>query len=132
MPEENSVNEPTNFKGDPEKFDSEVSKAMERLDHIHVGGVCVKNRFGERCASKGNPANDDTRHPDTEHLMLMLRPNPNLQGRMALIAKDFEDLAIDLIMDLEDGPELTAGLRKLLEAKDCFVRAAVFGPKHGR
>ncbi len=23
------------------------------------------------------------------------------------------------------GPELTAGLRKLLEAKDCFVRAAV-------
>jgi hypothetical protein len=24
-----------------------------------------------------------------------------------------------------DGPELTAGLRKLLEAKDCFVRAAL-------
>jgi hypothetical protein len=24
-----------------------------------------------------------------------------------------------------DGPELTAGLRKLLEAKDCFVRAAI-------
>jgi len=26
---------------------------------------------------------------------------------------------------LPDGPELTAGLRKLLEAKDCFVRAAI-------
>jgi hypothetical protein len=24
-----------------------------------------------------------------------------------------------------DGPEVTAGLRKLLEAKDCFVRAAL-------
>jgi hypothetical protein len=24
-----------------------------------------------------------------------------------------------------DGPEFTAGLRKLLEAKDCFVRAAI-------
>lgn len=24
-----------------------------------------------------------------------------------------------------DGPEATAGLRKLLEAKDCFVRAAL-------
>lgn len=24
-----------------------------------------------------------------------------------------------------DGPELTAGLRKLLEAKDCLVRAAI-------
>ena len=26
---------------------------------------------------------------------------------------------------LPDSPELTAGLRKLLEAKDCFVRAAL-------
>lgn len=26
---------------------------------------------------------------------------------------------------LPDGPELTAGLRKLLEAKDCFVRASM-------
>lgn len=26
-----------------------------------------------------------------------------------------------------DGPELTAGLRKLLEAKDCFIRAAWSG-----
>lgn len=26
---------------------------------------------------------------------------------------------------LPDGPEKTAGLRKLLEAKDCFVRAAL-------
>ncbi|NDU74057.1 hypothetical protein GWI34_15625 [Actinomadura sp. DSM 109109] len=27
--------------------------------------------------------------------------------------------------DLPDGPELTAELRKLLEAKDCFVRASL-------
>lgn len=30
-----------------------------------------------------------------------------------------------VINTLPDGPELTAGLRKLLEAKDCFVRAAL-------
>ena len=30
-----------------------------------------------------------------------------------------------MIEELDDGPELTTGLRKLLEAKDCFVRAAV-------
>jgi hypothetical protein len=30
-----------------------------------------------------------------------------------------------MIRDLPDGPELSAGLRKLLEAKDCFVRAAI-------
>jgi len=34
-------------------------------------------------------------------------------------------LAYNLVDQLEDGPEFTAGLRKLLEAKDCFVRAAL-------
>ncbi len=34
-------------------------------------------------------------------------------------------LARRMIHDLPDGPELTTGLRKLLEAKDCFVRAAL-------
>ena len=34
-------------------------------------------------------------------------------------------LAHDVERDLPDGPEKTTGLRKLLEAKDCFVRAAL-------
>lgn len=34
-------------------------------------------------------------------------------------------LAHDMAYRLPDSPELSAGLRKLLEAKDCFVRAAV-------
>ncbi len=34
-------------------------------------------------------------------------------------------LAEAMIADLPDGPELTTGLRKLLEAKDCFVRASL-------
>jgi hypothetical protein len=38
----------------------------------------------------------------------------------------------DAMMDaLPDSPELTAGLRKLLEAKDCFVRAAVTAHQNG-
>lgn len=32
-------------------------------------------------------------------------------------------LAIDMQANLPPGEELEAGLRKLLEAKDCFVRA---------
>lgn len=35
------------------------------------------------------------------------------------------NLAASMIEELPDSPELTAGLRKLLEAKDCFVRAAL-------
>lgn len=38
-------------------------------------------------------------------------------------------LAAAMITELPDGPELTAGLRKLLEAKDCFVRQALDLPK---
>lgn len=34
-------------------------------------------------------------------------------------------LAQELDENLPDGPEKSAGLRKLLEAKDCFVRAAL-------
>ena len=33
------------------------------------------------------------------------------------------ELAENMDVSLSDGPEKTAGLRKLLEAKDCFVRA---------
>lgn len=34
-------------------------------------------------------------------------------------------LAYEMADSVPNGPELTAGLRKLLEAKDCFVRAAL-------
>jgi hypothetical protein len=36
-------------------------------------------------------------------------------------------LAERMLAELPDGPELTTGLRKLLEAKDCFVRASLDG-----
>lgn len=35
------------------------------------------------------------------------------------------DLAEEMMAALPSGPERSAGLRKLLEAKDCFVRAAL-------
>ncbi len=35
------------------------------------------------------------------------------------------DIAHMMAMRLPDGPELAAGLRHLVEAKDCFVRAVV-------
>ena len=38
-------------------------------------------------------------------------------------SKPFGDLAKKMDEELPDGPEKSAGLRKLLEAKDCFVRA---------
>ncbi|QYM70631.1 hypothetical protein K1X80_09945 [Pseudomonas sp. So3.2b] len=44
---------------------------------------------------------------------------PHLQE----VSKPIGDLARQMNDQLPDGPEKSAGLRKLLEAKDCLVRA---------
>lgn len=49
---------------------------------------------------------------------------PHLQD----VSKPFGDLAVALIASLPPSAERSAGLRKLLEAKDCFVRAKLFKP----
>jgi hypothetical protein len=41
------------------------------------------------------------------------------------VSKPFAEMAHNLDSNLPDGAEKSAGLRKLLEAKDCFVRAAL-------
>lgn len=46
---------------------------------------------------------------------------PHLQA----VSRDVYALASSMEAQLPDGPEKSAGLRKLLEAKDCFVRAAL-------
>lgn len=47
----------------------------------------------------------------------------HLPQQLQVISQPFHDLATDMINNIPDGPEKAAGLRKLLEAKDCFVRA---------
>ena len=47
----------------------------------------------------------------------------HLPQHLQLISKPICELAGRMNFELPDGPEKDAGLRKLLEAKDCFVRA---------
>jgi hypothetical protein len=47
----------------------------------------------------------------------------HLPEHLQAISKPIADLAGEMDERLADGPEKSAGLRKLLEAKDCFVRA---------
>lgn len=49
----------------------------------------------------------------------------HLPEDLAKVSKGFYLLAAHLDEVLPEGPEKTAGLRKLLEAKDCMVRAAL-------
>jgi hypothetical protein len=49
----------------------------------------------------------------------------HLKTPQRAISQACHDLAEQMIENLPDTPELTAGLRKLLEAKDCFVRTSL-------
>lgn len=62
------------------------------------------------------------RHLGTVHIAQYF-DYEHLPPDLRCISKLCADLAAEMIGSLPDGPELTTGLRKLLEAKDCFVRA---------
>lgn len=49
----------------------------------------------------------------------------HLPEHLQSISKPFSDLAQNMLENIEDGPEKATGLRKLLEAKDCMVRANI-------
>lgn len=49
----------------------------------------------------------------------------HLPEKLQKISEPFGTLAANFNEMLPDGPEKSAGLRKLLEAKDCMVRAAL-------
>lgn len=49
----------------------------------------------------------------------------HLPEHLQTVSKLFADLAVEIVDDIEPGPERTVSLRKLLEAKDAAVRAVV-------
>lgn len=53
----------------------------------------------------------------------------HLPAHLQAVSKPIGMLAERFEQELPAGPEKSAGMRKLLEAKDCFVRAALDAPK---
>ncbi len=64
------------------------------------------------------------RHPATQQIARYFAYE-HLPEPQQTISAYSHHLAEAMIRELPDGPELTTGLRKLLEAKDCFVRASL-------
>lgn len=62
-------------------------------------------------------------HPATEGVLKYFEYK-HLKPELQQVSQGFYYLAHNLANNL-DGPELTVCLRKLLEAKDCAVRAAL-------
>jgi hypothetical protein len=50
----------------------------------------------------------------------------HLPAHLQTISKPFGELAKQIVETLPSNPERTTALRKLLEAKDCSVRAQLF------
>jgi hypothetical protein len=65
-----------------------------------------------------------------EHAMKFFKYE-HLPEDLQQISKEVCMLAEEMNSILPSGPEKSAGLRKLLEAKDCFVRAALREPNCG-
>ncbi len=61
----------------------------------------------------------------SEERMLKWFAYKHLPEKLQAISAPFEELAVKISVEIEPGPERTAALRKLLEAKDAAVRAKV-------
>lgn len=70
---------------------------------------------------------EKTYAPPVQHL-LQFFAYEHLPERLQNVSKPFGVLAQHMADTLPSNPELTAGLRKLLEAKDCAVRALLAKP----
>lgn len=70
----------------------------------------------------------DERHPGITSLLCFFEYD-HLLEHLQEVSRPLGELANQMADNLPEGPELTAGLRKLLEAKDCFVRAALDAPQ---
>ena len=61
----------------------------------------------------------------TDTFLLKFFTYGHLPARLQEISRPFCELAREMVNTLPEGPETTVMLRKLLEAKDCAVRAAL-------
>lgn len=61
-----------------------------------------------------------------EEPLLQFFKYDHLPEHLQTISKPFGELAAQIVETLPRNPERTVALRKLLESKDCAVRALVF------
>ena len=69
--------------------------------------------------------------PVPEDRMLQFFAFEHLPAHLQVVSRPFGELARQLVTDLPSNAERTVALRKLLEAKDCAVRALLFKEPSG-
>lgn len=110
--------------GEDTATDALFAKAEAALGRARHDDRAARRAVREPAAPPAAAPTHQERHPSTQHVAQYFE-YAHLPEHLQLISQPAAELADDMIAKLPDGPELTTGLRKLLEAKDCFVRAAV-------
>lgn len=103
-------------------------RSLERSMHIQTGEPMPEPT--EPTPSEPYSQGPKPRHPATVEMMRYFEYT-HLPLALRRVSQPCGDLAQAMVDMLPDGPQLTTGLRKLLEAKDCFVRAALPRPPEG-
>lgn len=86
---------------------------------------CAQELAEKERLDKSKPMPDVTT-PAPKDRMLQFFEYKHLPPRLQDVSKPFCDLAHQLVETLPSNPERTVALRKLLEAKDCAVRALLY------
>lgn len=63
---------------------------------------------------------------DQQEPLMQFFAYAHLPEHLQIVSKPFGELAEQLVKTLPRNPERTVALRKLLESKDCAVRAQLF------
>lgn len=105
------------------RFLHELEVYVDRVDPMRPRGGAAP-RCRHRAGQHPRHGSDTmSRHPSIENILSYFA-YAHLPSNLQEISRPFHDLAHQMA-DLPSGPEVTVCLRKLLEAKDCAVRAAL-------
>jgi hypothetical protein len=89
-------------------------------------GADVPRRTLHECAVGAAPNTGEVGGKDMQEPILQFFKWEHLPPPLQLVSQPFGQLATTLVDTLPRNPERTVALRKLLEAKDAAVRAALF------
>lgn len=88
--------------------------------------VRYPDRYESWCPKKQfDDANTECAYEATETQIMKYFKYDHLPPKLLAVSASICELARQMDIQIPNGPEKSAGLRKLLEAKDCLVRAAI-------
>ena len=102
-----------------------MQPTLETLRRIHEATcpICQKEKKMSQTTQSPSDQNPNKEQPEP---LIQFFGYAHLPSHLQEYSKPFSDLADWIIKTLPRNPERTVALRKLLEAKDCAVRAKLF------